>query len=45
MKKSIFKVGFLTTLVLILMVSCTSPAEETPAKLPVLTNKQFYFKY
>ena len=40
MKKSIFKVGFLTTLVLILMVSCTSPAEETPAKLPAVSNKQ-----
>ena len=45
MKKSIFKVGFLTTLVLILMVSCTSPAEETPAKLPVLTNKQKVANY
>ncbi len=28
MKKSIFKVGFLTTLILILTVSCTSPTEE-----------------
>lgn len=27
MKKSIFKVGFLTTLVLILLVSCTSPEQ------------------
>lgn len=40
MKKSIFKVGFLTTLILILLVSCTSPSEETSAKLPALTNKQ-----
>ena len=28
MKKSIFKVGFLTTLILILAVSCTSPKED-----------------
>ena len=40
MKKSIFKVVFLTTLILILTVSCTSPTEETSAKLPVLTDKQ-----
>ena len=40
MKKSIFKVGFVTTLILILAVSCTSPSVETPAKLPVLTDKQ-----
>lgn len=40
MKKSIFKVGFLTTLILILAVSCTSPTEETTAKMPVVNNKQ-----
>ena len=40
MKKSISKVVFLTTLILILTVSCTSPTEETSAKLPVLTDKQ-----
>lgn len=45
MKKSIFKVGFLTTLVLILAVSCTSPSEETSAKLPALTNKQKVANY
>lgn len=28
MKKSIFKVGFLTTLILILAVSCTSSKED-----------------
>ena len=39
-KKGIFKVVFLTTLILILLVSCTSPSEETSAKLPALTNKQ-----
>ena len=40
MKKSIFKVGFLTTLILILTVSCTSPTEETTAKMPAVSNKQ-----
>lgn len=40
MKKSIFKVGFLTTLILILTVSCTSPSEETTAKVPAVSNKQ-----
>lgn len=37
MKKSIFKVGFLTTLILILTVSCTSPTEETTAKMPAVS--------
>ena len=40
MKKSIFKVVFLTTLVLFLAVSCTSPSEETTAKAPAVSNKQ-----
>ena len=37
MKKSIFKVGFLTTLVLVLAGSCTSPAEDTTSKLPAVS--------
>ena len=43
MKKSIFKVGFVTTLILILAVSCTSPAEDTTSKLPAVSNKQKVF--
>lgn len=40
MKKSIFKVGFLTTLILILAVSCTSPKEEVDEKVYAISSKQ-----
>ena len=43
MKKSIFKVGLLTTLILILAVSCTSSAEDTTSQLPAVSNKQRVF--
>lgn len=40
MKKSIFKVGFLTTLILLLAVSCTSPKEEVDEKVYAISSKQ-----
>ena len=40
MKKSIFKVGFLTTLILILLVSCTSVKDEVPVNTLTISSNQ-----
>ena len=40
MKKSIFKVGFLTSLILILLVSCTSVKDEVPVNTLTISSNQ-----